>query len=127
MARTKQALEATRPPAATGSLHLTRARERKGVSLAHIAANTKISTRFLIAIEAEEFHRLPGGVFNTSYLRQYAAAIGYEQEELLAHYRETIQPEEVLPEPSSREARGEGLLSRCFRVLASAPRPKESL
>ncbi|HXU21964.1 MAG TPA: helix-turn-helix transcriptional regulator [Verrucomicrobiae bacterium] len=123
MARTEQALEATRPHAATSSLHLTRVRERKGVSLEQIAANTKISTRFLIAIEAEEFHRLPGGVFNTSYLRQYAAAIGYEEEELLAHYRETIQPEETLPEAGCQPAHSEGLLSRCFRVLASAPRP----
>lgn len=123
MARTKQALEATRPPAATSSLHLTRVRERKGVSLEQIAANTKISTRFLLAIEAEEFHRLPGGVFNTSYLRQYAAAIGYEEEELLAHYRETIQLEEAFPETGRQPAHSEGLLSRCFRVLASAPRP----
>ncbi|MGH9648623.1 MAG: helix-turn-helix domain-containing protein [Bryobacteraceae bacterium] len=122
MARTKQALQATRPQAALSPLHLTRVRERKGVSLEQIAANTKISTRFLVAIEAEEFSQLPGGVFNTSYLRQYAAAIGYEEEELLSHYREKIQPEEA-PGEANPPAVGGSLLSRCFRVLASAPRP----
>src|SRR5579871_4187073 len=74
-------------------LDLTRFRKRAGVKIEEIAEETKISLRFLRAIEAEEFEKLPGGIFTTSYLRQYAAAIGFNEAELLAHYRHrTTQP-----------------------------------
>jgi len=76
------------PPcnACAHSLDLSRLRSTAGISLEEIAARTKISLRFLRAIEAEEFDQLPGGIFNTSYLRQYAAAIGYDESHLLAYY-----------------------------------------
>src|SRR5262244_260318 len=74
------------------SLDLTQSRKRAGISLEQIAERTKISLRFLRAIEAEEFEKLPGGIFTTSYLRQYAAAIGYGESKLLAHYDGIIQP-----------------------------------
>jgi cytoskeletal protein RodZ len=67
-------------------LDLSAARQRKGISLEQIVQTTKISQRFLVAIENEEFEKLPGGVFNTSYIRQYAACIGYEPKQLLDHY-----------------------------------------
>lgn len=74
----------------TRSLDLSGTRRAKGVSLEEIAERTKISIRFLRAIEAGEFEKLPGGIFNTSYLRQYAAAIGFDEGELLAHYESTV-------------------------------------
>ena len=67
-------------------LDLMGARQRKGISLEQIVQTTKISQRFLVAIENEEFEKLPGGVFNTSYIRQYAACIGYEAKQLLDYY-----------------------------------------
>jgi len=62
---------------------------RNGVSLEEIAEQTKISIRFLRAIEAERFDELPGGIFARSYIRQYAAAIGFDEDELLRRYRES--------------------------------------
>ena len=67
-------------------LDLQKRRKDRGLTLETIADTTKISIRFLRAIEDEDFDQLPGGIFNTSYLRQYAAAIGTDQEQLLAHY-----------------------------------------
>ncbi len=61
---------------------------RSGVSLEQIAEETKISIRFLEAIEAERFEELPGGIFARSYIRQYAAAIGFDEDELLRRYYE---------------------------------------
>src|ERR1700737_1461407 len=83
-----QKLGTPAPPcnACARRLDLSRLRDRAGISLEQIASGTKISLRFLRAIEAEEFDQLPGGIFNTSYLRQYAAAIGYDAGDLLAHY-----------------------------------------
>ena len=68
----------------TNTLKLEQIRRKRGVSLEQIAESTKISTRFLRAIECEEFEKLPGGVFNTNYIRQYAAAIGHPAEPVLA-------------------------------------------
>jgi cytoskeletal protein RodZ len=62
-------------------------RQHKGISLREIADSTKISIRFLQAIEDGDFDQLPGGIYNTSYIRQYAREIGYEETELLAYYR----------------------------------------
>jgi hypothetical protein len=67
-------------------LDLPAVRRTKGISLRQIADSTKISMRFLLAIEDEDFEQLPGGIYNVSYLRQYARAIDYEESELLAHY-----------------------------------------
>ncbi|MEJ7608243.1 MAG: helix-turn-helix transcriptional regulator [Bryobacteraceae bacterium] len=76
-------------PTPTTVLQLEQARRRKGVSLEQIANSTKISTTFLRAIESEEFEKLPGGVYNANYIRQYAAAIDYSEESLLGQYRRT--------------------------------------
>ena len=72
----------------TTSLQLERIRRRTGVSLDQIADRTKISTRFLRAIETEEFEKLPGGVFDTNYIRQYAAEISFPSEAVLAEYHQ---------------------------------------
>lgn len=70
-------------------LRLEEKRRKQGVSLEQIAESTKISTRFLRAIESEEFDKLPGGIFNTNYIRQYAAAIGVPDQRLLECYAES--------------------------------------
>lgn len=61
-------------------------RRSKGISLDQIAETTKISKRFLQAIEDSDFGQLPGGIFNTSYIRQYAQAIDFEESDLLEYY-----------------------------------------
>ena len=78
-------------------LNLTSVRERKGMTLEEIAQSTKIASRFLQAIEAEEFAELPGGVYSTSYIRQYARAIGYGETELLDHYYASSGAKPVKP------------------------------
>jgi cytoskeletal protein RodZ len=70
----------------TTVLNLEQVRKGKGVSLQQISEATKISPFFLRAIESEEFEKLPGGVFNTNYIRQYAEAISFSKEALLGHY-----------------------------------------
>jgi cytoskeletal protein RodZ len=70
----------------TTALRLEEIRKLRGVSLEEISDTTKISTRFLRAIETEEFEKLPGGVFNTNYIRQYASAIGFSSDILIAQY-----------------------------------------
>ena len=66
--------------------HLKREREMRGVSLEEIAGATRISTRFLEALEKEAWDRLPGGVFNRGFVRTVARFLGLEEESLLAEY-----------------------------------------
>src|SRR5207245_3736177 len=63
-----------------------KARESKGISLDRIAAETRISTRFLLAIENEEFHLLPGGIFNRGFVRTYAEKVGVDPDQAVADY-----------------------------------------
>jgi len=63
-----------------------KARESKGISLDQIAKETRISTRFLAAIENEEFHLLPGGIFNRGFVRSFAEAVGLDPDQAVADY-----------------------------------------
>jgi len=64
--------------------YLRREREMRGVSLEEISAATKISIRFLQAIENEELAKLPGGIFTRSFVRTYARYLGLDEERVLA-------------------------------------------
>ncbi len=70
---------------------LRQAREKKGISLDDIAQITKIGTRQLAAIEAEDFDKLPGGIFNKGFVRSYARCVGLNEDETVAQYLEAIQ------------------------------------
>ena len=67
-------------------LGLSTIRRNRGISLQQIADSTKISIRCLEAIEQGDYRKLPGGIYNTSYIRQYARAIEYDESALLAFY-----------------------------------------
>ena len=67
-------------------LGLTTIRRNRGISLEQIANSTKISIRSLQAIEQGEFRKLPGGIYNTNYIKQYARAIDYDESTLLDFY-----------------------------------------
>ena len=66
--------------------HLKREREMRGVSLDEICAATRISTRFLEALESEEWEQLPGGVFNRGFVRAVARFLGLDEEGFVAEY-----------------------------------------
>ena len=68
-------------------------RKRNGLSLPAIAEATKICPRYLEAIEGGKFDKLPGGAYSVSYIRQYAQAIRYDEDRLLAYYQSALQAE----------------------------------
>jgi cytoskeletal protein RodZ len=100
-------------------LQLERLRRKSGVSLEAISNRTKISTSYLRAIESDEFDKLPGGVFDTNYIRQYACEIGFSQERLLELYQVKTAPE---PEPVIQQL---GFF-RTLRLKVSFWRPVDS-
>src|SRR5262249_37718635 len=83
-----------------------KARESKGISLDRVAAETRISTRFLLAIENEEFHLLPGGIFNRGFVRAYAERVGLDPDQAIANYERLTEVrtpvEAATPAPTPR-------------------------
>ena len=65
---------------------LRREREMRGITLADISESTKISKRWLQALEDEQFSQLPGGVFNRGFVRAYARFLGIDEEQAVADY-----------------------------------------
>ena len=67
------------------------ARESKGLKLEDIAQKTRISTRFLRAIEEEKFQDLPGGLFNRGFIRTYAKRLGIDPEQSVSEYKALVR------------------------------------
>lgn len=65
---------------------LRSARERKGISLRHIANATKISMGALESLEKNDFSRLPGGIFSRSFVRAYAQEVGLDPDQTVADF-----------------------------------------
>src|SRR3954466_15183427 len=94
---------------------LRREREIRGISLKEIADATKISKRFLEAIERNDHKTLPAPVFTRGFVREYARYLGLNAEEMVnrynyaaagddriektAHLERLVQPREAAPQP----------------------------
>ena len=85
-----------------GILGLVNWRQKRGIRLETIADATKLSLRQLSAIEAGDFKKLPGGIYTISYIKQYARAIGFDEEDLLTFYKEQIGGPTAKPVDANR-------------------------
>jgi len=65
---------------------LRREREIRGISLKEIADATKISKRFLEAIERNDHRTLPAPVFTRGFIREYARYLGLNCDEIVNRY-----------------------------------------
>ncbi|HEX6200030.1 MAG TPA: helix-turn-helix transcriptional regulator, partial [Thermoanaerobaculia bacterium] len=72
--------EADSEPASFGAW-LRRQREMREITLREISDATKISLRYLEALEQERFDLLPAKVFARGFLRQYARYVGLDPDE----------------------------------------------
>ena len=68
------------------------ARLECGLSIAEVANRTKISHRYIEALEAEQYERLPGGVFVRGYVRAVAPIVGLNPDDVAAALRSDVAP-----------------------------------
>src|SRR5258705_12477773 len=100
-------------------------RELREVSPNEIVVATRISLRFLEALENEDWDKLPGGVFNRGFVRAIARFLGLDEEKLLAEYdlaRGDQAPEFVSPErriPRTSKWGLAGLVLGALAVIAA--------
>jgi cytoskeleton protein RodZ len=83
---------------------LKREREMREVSHDELTKATRISPRFLDALENEQWEKLPGGVFGRGFVRTIAHYLGLDEESLLAEY-DLARAEQSLSSPAKPEVR----------------------
>ena len=71
---------------------LRQARETKRLTCDQIARATRIPLRMLLAMENNDWAKLPGGIFTRGYLRAYAREVGIDGEPLVAQYESEHAP-----------------------------------
>lgn len=83
---------------------LKRERELREVTMEEITAATRIGSRFLEALENEDWSKLPGGVFNRGFVRSIARYLGLDEDALLGEYdlAHGTQVASVPPQPEQR-------------------------
>jgi cytoskeleton protein RodZ len=59
-------------------------RERRGIGIDEIEAETRIRAKFLLAIEEGRFDVLPGPAYVRAFVRGYAEQLGLDPQELVA-------------------------------------------
>ncbi|HYM62082.1 MAG TPA: RodZ domain-containing protein [Thermoanaerobaculia bacterium] len=82
------------PELAAFGEELRREREIRGISLKEISDSTKISRRFLEAIERNDHKTLPAPVFTRGFVREYARHLGLNAEEIVGRYNAAIAGDE---------------------------------
>lgn len=69
---------------------LNQARMTANLTLQDIADRTKISVRFLTAIENDDFSALPGSIYIFGFTKAFARAVGLDEDSLSAALREKM-------------------------------------
>ena len=76
------------------------ARDHSGRSLAELSSITRVPTRYLTALEQNDFSVLPNRVFSIGYVRAYAAALGLDEQLAVERFkRESPDPSVPLQPP----------------------------
>lgn len=66
------------------------AREEKGMTIAQVAAETRISQRQLELIEAGDFDALPARTYAVGFSRSYARLVGLDEKQVVAEVRSEL-------------------------------------
>jgi cytoskeleton protein RodZ len=106
---------------------LRRERLRRKIELASIAAELKISSRMLEAIETDDYDKLPGGVFAKSFVRQYANLLGLDADEVASQFEQAAHLPELTNLAELRRPRPVSGLDRMGERSFSIGRPRNAL
>jgi len=78
-------------------LTLQQARQKRRLKLETISKKTKISTRYLKALEAEDWDAFPAPTYVQAFLRNYANFLNLDSDELVREYKKYLEATAKLP------------------------------
>src|SRR5687767_6604500 len=72
-------------------------RERRKITIASIAENTKILGALLEGLENDDVSRWPTGFYRRAFIRAYATAVGLDAEAVVREFNERYPDPEATP------------------------------
>ena len=102
---------------------LRREREIRGISLKEIADATKISKRFLEALERNDHRTLPAPVFTRGFVREYSRYVGLSSEEMVNRYNFAAASDDRIDKPPQIEK----YAATPPRDISPKPKPKRGI
>lgn len=113
---------------ATFGEELRREREIRGISLKEIADATKVSKRFLDAIEKNDHRSLPAPVFTRGFVREYARYLGLNSDEIVNRYNYAAAGDDRIEKSVHLERLARPETVRVGNAQeASRPRPRQDI
>lgn len=104
--------------------NLQEARARRCIDLVVAEEDTKIRSKYLAALEAEDFEVLPGAVFVRGFLRTYARYLGLDPQLYIDEYNarfgrfEEIDDQAALRPFTASSDRNRGAVGHTMRIVA---------
>lgn len=102
---------------------LRREREIRGISLKEISDATKISKRFLDALERNDHKTLPAPVFTRGFVREYARYVGLNAEDMVNRYNYASAQDDRIEKPPQIERYPQTPV----RDISPKPKPKRGI
>lgn len=102
----------------TFGARLREQRERHGVDLAAVAAQTKIKGALLQSLERDDVSQWPSGIYRRAYVRAYAQAIGLDADTVLREFMDAY------PDPDEAAAAAADAAAAQNRAAAAAPQSR---
>ncbi|HXG68802.1 MAG TPA: RodZ domain-containing protein, partial [Blastocatellia bacterium] len=99
-------------------------REARGLTLNDISEATRIGTRFLKAIETDNFSVVPGGIYLRAFIRSFAKEVGLDEDEAMALYQQQVAGTESYPKPEGE--RGARSSKETLSILAEEKTPRRA-
>ena len=72
---------------------LKRTRTRQGIEIAEVEERTKIRTKYLRALESEDWDLLPSPAYARGFLRTYAQLLGLDADAIVDEFRRQVESE----------------------------------
>lgn len=93
-------------------------RETQGRTLTEVSKAIYIKTKYLSALEEENFAAIPGEVYVKGFIRAYASYLGMDGEELVAQYDVPSEPVLLQKEAPTAVESGKGRRRRRRKTVS---------
>lgn len=93
-------------------------RETQGRTLTEVSKAVYIKTKYLSALEEENFAAIPGEVYVKGFIRAYASYLGMDGEELVAQYDGPSEPVLLQKEAHTAVESGKGRRRRRRKTVS---------